>query len=382
MSRFVRAGTPTTALIALLTLVACQAPAAPAVTRPASDAAPAGGSASASGAAPAKPAAAAPAAPPPLQVMKMGDARVFAGVPIYLAIEKGYFREQGIDMQFETISGGEAAAYLTTGQIDLALDALTVALFNAVDRGADMRIIAPAGILTLEDSPLPLVVRKELVDSGEVRGPADLKGRRVAIFARGLTPEYLLTKVFDPLGMTINDIDPVALPFPDMPAALANGSIDAAVPAEPFATRAVSQGSAVKLISAIAPGRMTTVITASGQALRDRPELVQRWAVAYLKGIRDLQPPQLGVWDPERLYRPEHMAIYTKYLNVPEQVLRDQVPYTWDADLVIQTDSIMDIQQTHMRNGVLALQQPVPLERLIAPGPSDYARQTLGRVRS
>ena len=103
---------------------------------------------------------------------------------------------------------------------------------------------------------------------------------------------------------------------------------------------------------------MTTVITASGQVLRDRPEVAQRWAVAYMKGIRDLQPPQLGVSDPERLYRPEHLAIFTKYLNVPEQVLRDQVPYTWDADLVIQGDSIMDIQQTHMRNGVLTLRLP------------------------
>jgi NitT/TauT family transport system substrate-binding protein len=372
------------ALLVLWTLVACQAPAAPPAPRPASEGAPAGGATSAASAA-ARPAGAAPtataAAPPPLQPMKMGDARLFTGVPIYVAVEKGYFREQGIDMQFEPMTGGDSAAYLSTGQIDIALDAIAVGLFNAIERGADMRIIAPAGILTLEDSPLPLVVRKELVDSGEVRGPADLRGRRIAILARGATPEYLLTKVFDPLGMTINDIEPVSMPFPDMPAALTNGSIDAAVPAEPIATRAVSQG-AVKLVSAIAPGRMTTVISASGQTLRDRPELAQRWALAYMKGIRDLQPPALGVWDAERLYRPEHMAIYTQYLNVPEQVLRDQVPYTWDADLVIQGDSIMDIQQTHMRNGVLTLQQPVPLDRMVAPGPSDYARQTLGRVRS
>jgi NitT/TauT family transport system substrate-binding protein len=392
MSRLVRIRVLFPALLSLVTLLACQPSAAPAASKPAGEGASSGGAPSAAGAATVAPASTAPmaasaappaaaAAPPPLQVMKMGEARVFAGVPIYVAVEKGYFREQGIDLQFETITGGDSAAYLTTGQIDLSLDAIAVAFFNAIERGADMRIIAPAGVLTLEDSPLPLVVRKELVDNGEVRGPADLRGRRIAILARGATPEYLLTKVFDPLGMTINDIDPISMPFPDMPAALANGSIDAAVPAEPLATRAVSQGSAVKLVAAIAPGRMTTVISTSGQTLRDRPDLPQRWATAYLKGIRDLQPPALGVWDAERLYRPEHMAIYTQYLNVPEQVLRDQVPYTWDADLVIQGDSIMDIQQTHMRNGVLTLQQPVPLERMIAPGPSEYARQTLGRVR-
>jgi NitT/TauT family transport system substrate-binding protein len=376
MSRPVRTGALAIALVVLL-LVRCQTPSAPSSTAPA-------GSASATPAA--RPEAAGPttapaAAPPALQAMKMGDARVFTGVPIYVAVEKGYFQEQGIDLQFEPMSGADSAAYLTTGQLDLALDAIAVGLFNAIERGADMRIIAPAGVLTLEDSPLPLVVRKELVDSGKVRGPADLKGSRIAILAPGATPQYLLAKVFEPLGMTIHDIESVSMPFPDMPPALANGSIDAAVPAEPFATRAVSQGSAVKVVAAIAPGRMTTIISASGHTLRDRPELAQRWAVAYLKGIRDLQPPQLGVWDPERLYKPEHMAIFTKYLNVPEQVLRDQVPYTWDADLVIQGDSIMDIQQTHMRNGVLTLPQPVPLDHMVDPGPSDYARQALGRVR-
>lgn len=144
----------------------------------------------------------------------------------------------------------------------------------------------------------------------------------------------------------------------------------------------MSQGSAVKLVAAITPGRMTTGISASGRTLRERPDLLRGWAVAYMRGIRDLQPPQLGVSDPDRLYRPDHLAIFTKYLNVPEQVLRDQVPYTWDPDLVIQGDSIMDIQLTHMRNGVLTLDQPVPLERMVDNGPSDYARARLGRLRS
>src|SRR5579875_1928791 len=299
----VRRGLAPLGALVLGTLAACQAPAAP----PAASPPPADQAAGVSAA------QAASVPPPPLQPLKIGDARVFTGVPIYVAVEKGYFQEQGIDLQFEPITGADSAAYLSTGQLDLALDAITAGFFNAIERGADMRIIAPAGILTLEDSPLPLVVRAELVHSGAVQGPADLKGRRVA---------------------------------------------------------------------AMAPGRMTTVISASGQTLRERPDLLRGWAVAYLRGIRDLQPPQLGVWDPERLYRPEHLAIFTKYLHVPEQVLRDQVPYTWDPDLVIQGDAIMDIQRTHLRNGVLTLAQPVPLERLIAPDPSDYARAQLGRVRS
>ncbi|HLH26849.1 MAG TPA: ABC transporter substrate-binding protein [Chloroflexota bacterium] len=373
---------------AVLLLGACRAPAA----SPAQSPAPADASApatpasseSTSGSAPAVSAPAAAPAPPSgaLDVVRMSDARVLAAGPIYVALDKGYFREQGIDLQLESSAGvADVVAFLATGDLDMASGAATVGLFNAFDRGADFRIIAPMGIMTLEDSPLPLLVRKDLYDSGELRTPADLRGRRVAMNTRGASPEYLLTKVLDGAGLTIDDVDPVNIPFPDMPAALSNGSIDAAIAAEPAATRAVSLGVGVKLVKEIVPGRMTTVILASGRMLHERPDTVRRFMIAYMKGTRDIQPPALGTWDAAKFYTPENIAIFEKYTGANEQVLRDQVPYTWDVDLVIQTDSIMDQQLTHMRNGTLTLAQPVPPERMIDDRFVREARDALGRER-
>ena len=241
----------------LVVLAGCQAPAAstppakPPAASAGSGAAPTAGAASGQAAA----ATVAPAAGGPLEVVRMADARVLAAAPVYVALEKGYFREQGIHLQLETTAGAaDVVPFLATGDLDLALGATTVGLFNAFDRGADIKIIAPAGIMTLEDSPLPLLVRKDLYDSGEVRGPADLRGRKVAMNTRGASPEYLLSKIMDGVGLTVNDLDLVTVPFPDMPAALANGSIDAAVAAKPAATRAVSLGVAVKLVKEVVPG--------------------------------------------------------------------------------------------------------------------------------
>jgi NitT/TauT family transport system substrate-binding protein len=370
--------------VALLFLLgACQGPAPAPAGKPVaagSGAAPPPASARSEPSAPSAPAPAAPSGS--LESVRISDARVLAAGPIYVALEKGYFREQGIDLQLEASAGvADIVAFLATGDLDMASGATTVGLFNAFDRGADFRIIAPMGIMTLEDSPLPLLVRKDLYDSGEVQGPADLRGRRVALNTRGASPEYLLTKVLDRVGLTINDVDLVTVPFPDMPAALANGSIDAAIAAEPAATRAVSLGAAVKLVKEIVPGQMTTVILASGKMLRERPETVRRFILAYMKGTRDLQPPALGTWDPEKFYTPEHLAIFEKYTGAPERVLRDQVPYTWDVDLVIQVDSIMDQQLTHMRNGTLTLAQPVPPERMIDDRFVRAAQEAMGRLR-
>jgi hypothetical protein len=127
---------------------------------------------------------------------------------------------------------------------------------------------------------------------------------------------------------------------------------------------------------------MTTAIIASGKLVRERPDVLRRFTVAYMKGIRDIQPPALGVSDVSKFLTPEHVAIFEKYTGAPESVLRNQVPYTFDADLVIQRDSIEDQQLTHMRNGLLTLAQPVPLDRMVDDSFTQYARDTLGRVRS
>jgi NitT/TauT family transport system substrate-binding protein len=369
----------------LLALVGCQtAPGAPAAKAPSGGTA--GGSAPAAASPTAAPAAAAPSAPAPgsgaLDIVKVADAKALTSAGMYVALEKGYFREQGIDLQLETVAGGaDVVAFLATGDLDINLGAISVGLFNAFDRGADVRIVAPAGIMPLENTPLPLVVRKELVDSGQVRTPADLRGRRIAVNTRGASVEYVLTKVVERNGMTIHDVEQVPVPFPDMPAALSNGSIDAAIPAEPFATRSLNLGVAVPLVKEIVPGRMTTAIIASGKLVRERPDVMRRFTVAYMRGIRDVQPPTLGVSDVGKFLTPEHVAIFEKYTGAPEQVIRDQVPYTFDADLVIQKDSIEDQQLTHMRNGLLTLPQPVPIERMVDESFVQYARETLGRVR-
>src|SRR5438105_3056111 len=105
--------------LAALALAACGAPAA-------APSAPAG-----SGAAPPPPAAApaassAPtqaAAPPgpPVQV-KFATQRLSSDVAIYAAVEKGYFTEQGLDVELIDINTGQGSVpALAAGQIDVGV---------------------------------------------------------------------------------------------------------------------------------------------------------------------------------------------------------------------------------------------------------------------
>jgi len=166
------------------------------------------------------------------------------------------------------------------------------------------------------------------------------------------------------------------------PAALANGSVDAIIVIDPWLTRSVSDGIAARLVTRTVPGAMTTSMIASGKLLSERPDVARRFMLAVTKGVREIQPPRLGVADPALLFTPERIAIYQKYINVPEQLLRAQSPSTWDPDMEIPTDTIMEQQLWFMRYGQLSYTQPLPVDVVAERSFVRAVQQALGRVRS
>lgn len=144
--------------------------------------------------------------------------------PLILAKEKGYFAEYGLDVQLEPLPGGSDMVVLTAnGDFDIGVGGAGPAYFNAADRGINLKIVAP---LHFERDPnaTPLVVSKRRFDSGELTTVEDLKGKKVTVNARGAT-EYWLDTALRSAGLTIEDVDLQALPFPDVEAALDSGAI-------------------------------------------------------------------------------------------------------------------------------------------------------------
>jgi NitT/TauT family transport system substrate-binding protein len=209
--------------------------------------------------------------------------------PFYIGLERGYFREQGIEIQYEQFrSGAEMVPLIASGQLDVSQQAVVPATFNAVLRNVAMKAILDASHNAPEQRSHATLVRKELWDSGQVRALTDLVGRKVASSSQ---PGGLAIDVDRGLrqhGHRVSEVDQVILPFPDMPAALANGNIDAAIAVEPSISTALNQGSAVVLrwLSEDYPNHQIAV-QVIGPSLVDRPELTRRLAVAYLKGARD-----------------------------------------------------------------------------------------------
>ena len=272
-----------------LSLMACAAPAAP---PPAPTAAPA----------PPKPAASAPLAAatsapataptaPTVQSVRTGILPTNLGnAGLLLAQARGYFREQGVELELQNFDGGvQMIAPLAAGQLDVGAGGPGAVLYNAAERDITIKVVGDNGSTPPGFGWQALLVRKPLVDAGTVREVADLRGRKVAIVSTASSAEVTMMQALRRAGLRWDDVDWTTLPFPDMLPALGNGAIDGALLVEPLLSAALASGSSVALLGVdeIYPNQQLSLLMYSGAWATRNPELARGFMVAYVRGVRD-----------------------------------------------------------------------------------------------
>src|SRR5438105_1340405 len=181
------------------------------------------------------------------ETARVGVLGISSEVGFYLAQEHGYFAEQGLNADFERFEApGAIFAPLNLGELDAASIAVTAAMFNAVNRGVEIRMASPQSRYELGHSQLFLDVRNDLADSGAVRDFGDLRGRTAAIINFGSPSELLVERALQRGGLGLGDVNLVQLGSGDQITAFANRGIDVGLLTEPQATIAEDRGVAVK----------------------------------------------------------------------------------------------------------------------------------------
>jgi len=362
-------------LVALL--VACQsAPAAPAASAKPPPAGASGAAAAPAATAPAASApTAAPTAPPGQETVKIAIPKTLSDAGVSIGLAHGYYQEQGITLDDIYIpTGGEMVSSLATNQIEVGLGAPSAGLFNAIGRGALIKIIGDKGSAQPGFGYVALLVRRDLWDSGQVRSPVDLRGRTIAISGPGVTQQVDVAHVLARAGLTLDDANVTPLPFSDMPQALANGSIDLAYAIEPAVTYMVDQGVAVRWLGAdeIDPNEQVSTVLASADFADKRRDVAQRFMVAYVKGLRDYNDAFRKGQNKE-----EVIQILMDWTGLKERSLYDRMaPAGLNVDGCVNRDSIRASYKWWLDNGLV--QAPVDLDRVIDMGFCQHAASVLG----
>lgn len=250
--------------------------------------------------------------------IKVGSSQTLGEAGLYLALEKGYFREQDLDVEIVSMQvGADTLAALASGQIDVAVTSIESGLFNAVGRGITVRMVAGAGY-----SLAALVARKQLVDGGELKTFADLKGRTLALPSPVSATHIFVDIGAQRAGLKRDDIQITYLSFPNVVPALANAKVDAGYLPEPFATRAVETGAGVRWLdpNQLRPNTLVTAWLYSERLLEREPETGHRFMLALLRGTRDYVNAV-----EKNQGRAEAVAAMIKHTRIKEPALYDKM---------------------------------------------------------
>lgn len=203
---------------------------------------------------------------------------------LWAAIDAGIFEAHGLDVEVQPAQGGaQAIPALLNGDIQFAIgqpfgpfradlqDLGVVILGNyasSLPDGPDVNaVVAPAG--------------------SDIQSPADLAGKRVSVNSLGAAGDVTIMEAVRADGGDPSTIEFVEVAFPDVPAQLEAGAIDAAWVPEPFVSQVVGGGGSVVTYpyQATIPG-LPTLVSFTTTALQESdPQLVDDFRAALAEAL-------------------------------------------------------------------------------------------------
>jgi NitT/TauT family transport system substrate-binding protein len=175
--------------------------------------------------------------------VKVGVLKLSSSAPIFVGVEKGFFREFGSEPELVYFqAAGAIVTAVAARQIEVGATGLTAGFYNAVLGGEEMSIVADKGREWPGYPLVGLVVQKELHDAG-LRSIPDLKGKRIGLTTLGSTLHYSLGNILEKAGLKLADVRVV--PMQTLPAtieALKGKQVDAILLPQPFPGTAEAQG--------------------------------------------------------------------------------------------------------------------------------------------
>lgn len=224
------------------------------------------------------------------EAVKVGYISLTAHGANFLAKERGYFAEQGLEAELVRFqSAQQMAVAIAAGDVDYGVTAITGGLLNLAARGDAVRIF---GGSLMEDKAVEgqiILASNQAYEAG-LKSPKDLAGKRFAVTTAGSSFSYMGAQVAAAAGVDAKAVQYV--PFngiPTITAALSSGQVDAWSIQPNIANTLIAKGQA-KAIGKIAdylPDYQVTVLFTSTKNVEQKPEQVKGFKRAYARGIED-----------------------------------------------------------------------------------------------
>lgn len=252
--------------------------------------------------------------------------RLTSSAPLFIAMDKGFFAEEGIEIEPQWFDSAHPIAVSTaSSKVDVGATGITASLYNMAANGQKLGIVADKGREQKGYSSSALLVTTDNYNAG-VKSLKDLKGKRIGITQKGSTFHYMLGRMLETQGMSLNDVEIVPLSkLSAVMAALESKQIDGCILNEPNITKVqkAGYGKLVVQVGDVIPYQ-TSAIFYSPDFMKNKDAAV-RFMRAYNKACNYYYEAAVEKKDAKKLE--EVVNIVAKYVKAPAEDIKAGLPY-------------------------------------------------------
>jgi hypothetical protein len=230
--------------------------------------------------------------PTGFQAIDVGVTNYPAISPFYVALERGYFREAGIDARPQMVARtGDIMALLAAGRLDAALGAIGPPIFNVAARGSDVRMVLGREMVKLNCGAAGALYARR---SAFPQGTSDIRlwsGKTISTGLGAGIGDFLLDTALSRSGMEPKQVSRSPMNLYQASAALVSGSIDGILnpvnaPIDFGSSAGIVREDAAR--SLLANMQLSHILFGPGMLKREL-SLGSRFLACYLCGVKDFE---------------------------------------------------------------------------------------------
>ncbi|HEX8167958.1 MAG TPA: ABC transporter substrate-binding protein [Beijerinckiaceae bacterium] len=291
------------------------------------------------------------------KTVRLGVLRLASAGAVFIAFEKGYFRDEGLSVELKFFDAAQPIAVaVTSGDVDLGVTAFTGGLFNLAGKG-QMKIVAAQ---SREEPGYPLIAylaSKKAHEAG-FRTLADFRGKTVGITQIGSSFHYSMALLAKKLGFPLSEVRLQPLQsLSNVASALVGGAVQGALLPATVSQPLVDRGEAVRLgfVGDETPWQLGALFAATKFLGSDR-DAIARFVRAYQKGCRDYHDVLLKKGpDGSLRHGPEAealLAMISKHVNQPVDVVGKSLAFV-EPEGRLLLDSVADQLEFYQSQGMV-----------------------------
>lgn len=277
--------------------------------------------------------------------IEIGMLKLTSSAPLFIALEKGFFEEEGLDASATWFEAAQPISVATAGgDVQVGATGITASLYNMVAGGEKLVIVADKGREQEGYSSSAVLVPND----SSVATIAGLKGKKIGITQTGSTYHYMAGRLLEEHGLTTDDVELVPLnSIPGLMETLESKQVDAILLNEPNVSRVVEEGYGKVIAEVGAEIEYQTSGIFFSEKFAANQEVAKKFLKAYAKATAYYYDAVLNQVDGEIVpgeNYDEVIKIIAEYTDQEEELIKKGLPYIdrdgklLDSDIQTQID--------------------------------------------